>query len=170
VPGNPTWFAIVAAIVVPMIAEAVLSRRHERALLELGARAPRDDVYAIMSFAYPACFGVMALEGWIAGLAGPPALSAGAVVFVTSKALKYWAIAALGRRWTFRVLVPPGSVAVRSGPYAFMRHPNYLAVAGELLGVAIMMAARASGIVAIAGFTLLMLRRIRVEERALGGS
>ena len=79
-----------------------------------------------------------------------------------------WAIATLGDRWTFRVLVPPQSTRVTAGPYRFLRHPNYVAVAGELAGMAIMAQAPIAGIVAIAGFGLLMILRIRVEERELG--
>ena len=55
-----------------------------------------------------------------------------------------------------------------SGPYRFVRHPNYLAVAGELVGVALMAGAIVTGPIAVLGFTALMLARIRVEERALG--
>jgi len=167
VPGNPAWFAILGVVVALMIAEAILSRRHERALRTRGAREPESDVYRLMRIAYPVCFLAMAAEGWLRGPAGPAAMPAGVVLFVISKALKYWAIAALGERWTFKVLVPPDAPLVRSGPYAFMRHPNYLAVAGELAAVAIMMGARVGGPTALIGFAALMLRRIQVEERAL---
>jgi isoprenylcysteine carboxyl methyltransferase (ICMT) family protein YpbQ len=49
-----------------------------------------------------------------------------------------------------------------------MRHPNYLAVAGELSGMALMAHAPVAGALSITGFGLLMLARIRVEERAMG--
>jgi methyltransferase len=92
----------------------------------------------------------------------------GAAVFVAAKALKYWAIATLGTRWTFRVLVPPLSTRIVAGPYRVLRHPNYVAVAGELIGVALMTRAVLSGPVAVAAFVALMLLRIRTEEQALG--
>jgi methyltransferase len=90
------------------------------------------------------------------------------MVFGIAKALKYWAIATLGRRWTFRVLVPPGSTRIVAGPYRWMRHPNYVAVIGELAGAAAMMRAIVAGPIATVGFGALMLARIRIEERALG--
>ena len=150
-----------------MIAETVISRRHERSLRALGAREPDGDVYPFMQLAYPACFLAMAAEGWWRGAPGPRALLTGAALFVLAKALKYWAIATLGQRWTFRVLVPPQAPRLGGGPYAFLRHPNYVAVAGELVSVAIMLGARLSGPIAVVGFGVLMLRRIQVEERAL---
>ncbi|HUF81917.1 MAG TPA: isoprenylcysteine carboxylmethyltransferase family protein, partial [Burkholderiales bacterium] len=91
----------------------------------------------------------------------------GAAVFVAAKALKYWAMATLGWRWTFRVLVPPGSTRIGNGPYRMLRHPNYVAVAGELGGMALMAHALVTGPLSVAAFGLLMYRRVRVEERAL---
>jgi methyltransferase len=67
------------------------------------------------------------------------------------------------------VLVVPGEPLVTSGPYRFLRHPNYVAVAGELIGMALMMAAPVTGTLAVAGFGRLMVRRMRVEERSLLG-
>jgi methyltransferase len=90
-------------------------------------------------------------------------------VWLAAKALKYWAIASLGPRWTFRVLVPPGSRRTVRGPYGWISHPNYLAVALELIGAAVAMDARVSGPLAVAAFGWLMLRRVQIEEKALAG-
>lgn len=162
-------FALTLAAVacLPMVAEAVLSRRHERTLRAAGAVEPEDDVYALMQVLYPACFLIMAGESWLRGTGLSRLAVAGAVVFSCAKALKYWAVASLGVRWTFRVLVPPGSVPISTGPYRFVRHPNYIAVAGELLGMALLAKAPLSGPLSILAFGSLMLARIRVEERAL---
>ena len=67
-----------------------------------------------------------------------PGPCAGVVIFLLAKALKYWAIAALGDRWTFHVLVLRDETAVTTGPYRWLRHPNYVGVAGELIGAALM--------------------------------
>ncbi|MDH4066903.1 MAG: hypothetical protein OEW19_21085, partial [Acidobacteriota bacterium] len=54
------------------------------------------------------------------------------------------------------------------GPYRWMRHPNYVAVIGELVGVALTVWAPVFGALSVVGFGWLMLRRIEVEDRALG--
>jgi len=95
------------------------------------------------------------------------ALLAGLAVFGLAKALKLWAIASLGERWSFRVLVLPGRALVARGPYRWMRHPNYLAVLGEISGVALTVWALVTGPLALAGFGALMWRRIGIEDRAL---
>jgi methyltransferase len=158
---------LAALAFVPMLYEATRSRRNEQALRALGAREPAGDVYVLMQMVYPACFVAIILEAWIRGATADAVFSIGLVVFLSAKALKYWAIATLGWRWTFRVLVPPQSTRIVAGPYRFVRHPNYVAVAGELAGMAIMGHALVAGPMALAVFGLLMRLRIRVEERAL---
>lgn len=155
----------------PMAFEAVRSKANERTLRAAGAVEPPGDVFAVMQFAYPACFVAIAVEAWLRGR-GPaiPSFIPGLVLFIAAKGLKYWAIATLGPRWTFRILVPPGSRRTSAGPYRLMHHPNYLAVAGELVGLALMARAPVAGIVAVSAFGALMLARIRIEERALASA
>jgi methyltransferase len=159
-----------------MLAESRLSRENERRLLERGAVEPKGDVYAWMTILYPGLFVVMALEGYWRVRTGrldlhDPAtqgvFASGLLLFIASKALKYWAMRSLGELWSFRVLVVPGVTLVRTGPYAYVTHPNYLAVVGELAGAAIMMEAWFSGPAALAVFGALLWKRIRVENTAL---
>jgi methyltransferase len=159
--------SVAVAVFVLMVIEAAIAARHERVLRGLGAVEPAGDVYRVMQIAYPASFLLMLAEGAWRGVRVDAVASTGACVFIAAKALKYWAIATLGQRWTFRVLVPPGSQRTVRGPYRWLSHPNYVAVALELIGVALAMHARVTGPMAVAGFGYLMLRRIRVEENAL---
>jgi methyltransferase len=159
---------LLAVAFVPMLLEARVAAAHDRALRAEGAAEPAGDVYRLMQIAYPACFLLMAAESWWRGAAPGRTFAGGLIIFMLAKALKYWAIGTLGTRWTFRVLVPPGSTCVTGGPYRVMRHPNYVAVVGELLGMAVMAQAPLTGVASLAGFGVLILARIRVEERALG--
>ena len=150
-----------------MLGELWLSRRNERRLRSQGAVEPGGDVYRTMAWAYPLCFALMAAEGvWRAPVPGAVA-AAGVVVFAAGKALKYWAVATLGPRWSFRVLVIAGAPLVAHGPYAWMRHPNYAGVMGEVAGMALLAGAVVSGALSVAVFAWLLRRRISVEEPAL---
>ena len=160
--------AIFAAVgYVSMILEAIVAARHDRRLRHDGAIEPPGDVYRWMQFAYPGAFALMLTEGAIRGRAVDPAFIAGCALFGAAKALKYWAVRTLGARWSFRVLVPPGSTRIASGPYRWMRHPNYVAVGGELVAVAVAMQAIVTAVPAVGGFGALMWKRICVEEKAL---
>ena len=164
-----TVAAAAAIIFISMIVETQVSTRHDRALREAGAVEPAGDVYPAMQLAYPGAFIVMLGEAMIRrAFAWDAVAAAGVGVFVAAKILKYWAINALGVRWTFRVLVPPNQPRIVGGPYRWLRHPNYVAVAGELAGTALWLRASVAGPLATAAFVGLMLRRIRIEEQALG--
>ena len=162
-----------------LLAEQRLSRRNERALRARSALVPSGDVYALMAVVYPAAFLAMVAEGFWraagqpaaapAGQGEPAWLASGVLLFCASKALKYWAIGTLGDRWTFRVIVEPGRPLVNEGPYRYVAHPNYLAVVGELAGVALMTGATVSGPVSLAAFGVLLWLRVRFEEKALRG-
>ena len=160
-----------AAVVVfgTMIGEAIVSARNDRTLRAAGAIEPVGDVFRLMQIAYPACFGAILAEGAWRSVRPDILFAAGVATFGAAKALKYWAIASLGPRWTFRVLVPPGSERTQRGPYRWIAHPNYLGVAGELFGAAVAMHAIITGPVAVALFCILMVRRVVVEEKALAG-
>ncbi len=54
------------------------------------------------------------------------------MAYLVLEAARGWIIAALGSRWTTRIIVVPGETLVDEGPYKYFRHPNYLVVAGEI--------------------------------------
>ena len=157
----------IAALLI-MAGEAVLSSYNERLLRARGAIEPEGDVIGSMRWAYPGAFVLMGIEGALTGPAPPNVLLGGLALFGFAKALKIWAMSSLGTRWSYRVLVVPGEPLVTAGPYRFIAHPNYLAVAGEIASVAAIVWAPVTGVFATIGFGWLMIARIRVEDRALG--
>lgn len=159
----------IAALLI-MAGEAVLSSYNERLLRARGAIEPEGDVIGSMRWAYPGAFVLMGIEGALTGPAPPNVLLGGLALFGFAKALKIWAMSSLGTRWSYRVLVVPGEPLVTAGPYRFIAHPNYLAVAGEIASVAAIVWAPVTGVLATIGFGWLMIARIRIEDKALGRS
>src|SRR5207245_1954463 len=97
-----------------------------------------------------------------------------AATAVCAQILRWWAIRSLGWRWNVRVIVVPGEPPVRKGPYRFLRHPNYLAVAVEMLWLVVGLEDRfrvalkeedAAAVRTVADLAALVLRR-REEARA----
>jgi methyltransferase len=161
---------VVAALLVVllfMLGELRVSTRNERLLRARGAIEPPDAVYSTMRWAYPAVFIAMAIEGMLFDSVPRPVLAAGIAIFAIAKVVKFWAITTLGERWTYKVLVLPGVPLVTSGPYRFVRHPNYVGVVGELVGVALITGARVTGPLGLILFSWLLMRRIQAEDRAL---
>jgi methyltransferase len=88
-------------------------------------------------------------------------------VFLVAQGLRFAVIRTLGVFWTVRVLVVPGMTPIRRGPYRWLRHPNYLAVALEFFSGAQLFGAWRTAIAATAIYLVLIRLRIPVEERAL---
>jgi methyltransferase len=167
-PALTVAIIMVTGVLLLMLVELQLSWFNERTLRAKGAVEPPDDVIGLMRMAYPGAFLLMGVEGALHASLSRDLVLAGLLLLGFSKALKFWAIASLGGRWSFRVLVLPEAPLVRAGPYGFLRHPNYIAVMGELLSVALALAAPVTGTLALVTFAWLLSRRIACEERALG--
>jgi methyltransferase len=167
-PARTTSIAVMLVVGALMLAENALSRRNERRLRGRGAIEAAGDVFPWMRIAYPAGFLLIGLEGaWHAVLPRDRFLW-GMSGFAAAKALKYWAVASLGDRWSFEVLVERGVPLVARGPYRLLRHPNYLALLGEYAGIAVALSAPVAGVASVVVSAWLLRLRIRVEERALG--
>jgi methyltransferase len=155
------------AVLLMMLGELWLSKSNERYLRTRGAVEAADPVFTLMRLAYPGVFVAMAIEGVARVVEPGPIIAAGALLMVAAKALKFWAITWLGRRWTYKVYALPGLPLVSSGPYRFFRHPNYIAVVGELIAMALMTHALITGPLGTVFFGWLLWRRIAAEEQAM---
>ncbi|MAY80101.1 MAG: hypothetical protein CL930_04865 [Deltaproteobacteria bacterium] len=89
------------------------------------------------------------------------------VLAVGCQGLRWWCIQTLGRRWNPRVIVIPGLAAVRSGPYRFFSHPNYVAVALEGIALPMIHGAWRTALGFTILNTILLTVRIRCENKAL---
>jgi methyltransferase len=101
----------------------------------------------------------------------PPAatVAVGALLGLAgAHALRWWAMATLGARWTTRVLVVPGAPPVTGGPYGYLRHPNYLAVVIEMAAVPLVWGSWGVALAFSVANALVLAFRIRAEEAALG--
>ncbi|THD64729.1 isoprenylcysteine carboxylmethyltransferase family protein [Phenylobacterium sp.] len=98
---------------------------------------------------------------------GVSALWAGAAVALSGMALRLWAVATLGRYFTYTVKVSPDQKVVDNGPYHLLRHPSYTGALLMALGIGLSLRYAWAPLL-IAGPSLVgYLIRIRVEERAL---
>ena len=80
---------------------------------------------------------------------------------------RVWVILSLGRWWTTRILTLPGAPLVRTGPFRWLRHPNYLLVIVEFAMLPLAFGAVAIAAIFSALNLMLIIRRVRIEDRAL---
>ena len=86
---------------------------------------------------------------------------------IAAQGLRWWCITTLGRQWNTRVVVIPGAPRIDGGPYRWISHPNYVAVAIEGLALPLV---HSTWITALAFTTLnaaLLSTRVSVENSAL---
>jgi methyltransferase len=164
-----TFFTVLVALVgVERFAELVVSRRNAAWSLSHGGFETGREHYPVMVVLHTALLVGMLLEAWIrrpevdAWLAYPMV-----ALVLASQALRWWCIATLGRRWNTRVIVVPGLPLVRSGPYRYFSHPNYVAVVVEGVALPLVHAAWMTAVVFTAANAALLTVRLRVESAAL---
>jgi methyltransferase len=162
------FLALLAAVAAERLGELVLSRRHERALRARGAVESGAGHYPLMVAVHAALFAGAAAEVWFLDRPFLPWLGGPMLVVVAlTMALRYWVVATLGERWTTRVLVLPGAPIVAAGPFRFLRHPNYLAVAVEVFALPLVHTAWWTSLGCGVANLMVLARRIRVENTAL---
>jgi methyltransferase len=88
-------------------------------------------------------------------------------LFIVLQVGRLWVIASLGRRWTTRVIVLPGSAPIARGPYSWLRHPNYLIVVLEIAVVPLALGLPGFALVFSLANAALLAYRIRIENQAL---
>lgn len=156
---------ILALVTLQRLGELVLSRRNTERLLARGAIEVGAGHYPLI---------VLVHAGWLAALwiwgRDQDVNLAALAGFLMLQGLRLWIFAALGPRWTTRIIVLPGAPLVASGPYRYFPHPNYAVVVGEIALLPLALHLSALALI----FTVLNLAvlavRIRAESRALSVS
>ena len=165
-----TWYdALLAVVVVERLCELVVAARHSRWAFARGGMQYAQGHYPAMVALHIGLLVGCFVEPRVRDDDPPLLLALTAVaVVVAANVLRWWCIRTLGNLWNTRIVIVPGEPLVATGPYALMRHPNYVAVAAE--GLALPIAGGAW--ITAAAFTvlnavLLLAFRIPAEERAL---
>jgi methyltransferase len=87
--------------------------------------------------------------------------------FVLLQLGRLWVISSLGYYWTTRIVTVPGAPLVQTGPFRWLRHPNYLLVITEIVVLPLAFGAIWIAVLFSALNLVLILRRIRIEESVL---
>jgi methyltransferase len=159
---------LIAVIAIQRVWELGASTRNLRELEARGAIEVGTGHYPWMVALHTAFLFSCVAEVWLLDRPWRPGLSVFAgIVLGAAMALRWWTLATLGERWTTRVLVVPGEEMVSSGPYRWLRHPNYLAVVLEIAAIPMIHCAWLTALVFTIANLVLLRERIRVEEEAL---
>ena len=146
-------------------AELVLSRYNTRKLMARGASEVAPGHYPLMAALHASWLAAL----WVFGHDQPVDLAALAI-YLALQVLRAWVMLTLGARWTTRIIVLPNAPLVASGPYRYLRHPNYAVVTGEIAVLPLMLHLPELAVLFTTLNALLLFIRIRAEDRALAVS
>ena len=155
--------AILGFVTAQRLVELRLADRNSNRLLAEGAVEHAAGHYPFLVALHMA---------WLAALwwwaPGQPVDLALLILFALLQFGRVWVIATLGRRWTTRIIVQPGAPLVRSGPYRYLDHPNYVIVTAEIAVLPMVFGLVEIAITFSALNAIILWVRIRAEAKALG--
>jgi methyltransferase len=143
--------------------EELYSGRNTRRLIAEGAHEEGCALYPMVAathLAWIAAIGLMispsATVHWPAGVA-----------YMLLQGVRYWVIGSLGRYWTHRIITLPEAPLVNRGPYAVVRHPNYLVTVTEAALLPLAFGAVAISMIFTALWIVVIRAKIVIEDQAL---
>ncbi|MGZ4591349.1 MAG: isoprenylcysteine carboxyl methyltransferase family protein [Actinomycetes bacterium] len=166
--SDAAYNLLVLAVAVERVAELAVARRHLRWARARGAVEAGQGHYPFMVALHTALLVGCLVEVqlldrpfylWLA----VPMLA----LLVASQALRWWCIQTLGPQWNTRVVVVPGLPLVRSGPYRWLRHPNYVAVVAEGVALPLVHTAWLTAVLFTVLNAAVLTARIRCENQLL---
>jgi methyltransferase len=153
----------VGLVALQRLAELAWARRNTARLRRLGAIEADAIIYPLFVLLHAAWLASLALAVPAATLPSWPLLA----LFVMLQLGRLWVIFSLGSWWTTRILTLPGAPLVQTGPFRWVRHPNYILVVAEFAILPLAFGAIAVAAIFSALNLMLIARRIRIEDRAL---
>jgi len=150
--------------------ELVYSARNERLIRSRQPSAPQAgrSIFKWIALVNLGLFTLPALERW--WRRNPPSSAVAAVgwmMAISALALRLSVLMSLRGAWTVRAVVPSDLRIVDRGPYRYIRHPNYLALGLEFLGLPLIGGAYATALGLSLANALLLRRRINEEDALL---
>lgn len=165
------FLGLLALVGLSRLVELGISRRHQLAMAHFGIVKRRD----------PRFFGMVLLHGGVLVGAAlevvflrrpflPGLAVAAGVIFAAATALRWWVIRTLGLHWNVEVMASASLGVVSTGPYRWVRHPNYVGVFAEMAALPLIHTAWITALVAVAGNAWALRHRLCIEESVLAAN
>ena len=162
------YLGLLLVVALLRIYELQISRRHQREMVARGASRVIDPVFRPMVALHTGVLLGAALEVVLLRRPFYPVLAAICfAIFLAANVVRWWVIRTLGEHWNVEVMNSTGMGVITTGPFRYVRHPNYAAVFVEMLVLPLIHGAWITASVGSAAHILVLLRRINTEERVL---
>jgi methyltransferase len=161
------FWGLCATVAGERVLELLWSREHQR---RTAARVTKEPMFTAMVALHAGTLAAAPLEATFLSRAPRPLRWAAWATLAAATGLRAWALRTLGDAWSVRVTELPRRRVVTSGPYRYLRHPNYLAVILELAALPLSGGAWRTALLASLINAFVLSRRIPLEESRLAES
>lgn len=163
-----TWMIIlVLFIILQRILELIIAKSNEQWLLERGGIEKGQSHYKWFIYLHILFIMSILFEGFIFNTAEQSLNFYLLTIFFIVQIGRVWCILSLGRFWNTKVVFIPGVLPIQSGPYKYVKHPNYIIVAIELFVIPLLFGAYITAFIFPILHLILLRIRVPIEERAL---
>lgn len=162
------FLGLLLAVGLLRLAELRVSKQHQKEMLARGAAKIDEPKFRWMVLLHTAVLLGAALE--VVFLRRPfiPWLAATMfAVFLGANAMRWWVIRTLGAHWNVQVMDSTRLGVVTTGPFRYVRHPNYAAVFAEMLALPLVHTAWITATAGAAAHIAVLAQRLSAEERVL---
>ncbi|HKV61982.1 MAG TPA: isoprenylcysteine carboxylmethyltransferase family protein [Candidatus Acidoferrum sp.] len=162
------FLGLLLAVGLLRLVEMRISRQHQKEMATRGAAKVDEPKFRWMVLLHTAVLIAAALE--VVFLKRPflPLLAAPMfAVFLAANALRWWVIRSLGAHWNIQVVDSTRLGVVTSGPFRYVRHPNYAAVFSELLALPLIHTAWITAVAGAIAHIGVLAQRLSTEEPVL---
>jgi methyltransferase len=162
------YIALLVIVGIGRLAELVVSRRNQRQLETQGVRKIHEPLFRLLVLLHGSILVCAGLEVLFLHRPLIPALAISmGIVFLLSNALRWWVIWIMAGHWNVEVMDSTRIGVVSSGPYRWVRHPNYVGVVLEVFSLPMMHTAWITAIFGTLGYMEILRHRLKLENGAL---
>lgn len=162
------YLALLTAVGVLRLVELRISRQHQQRMLSQGAVRVPEPHFKWMVVVHTGVLVGAALEVVFLHRPFLPLLAAIMfIVFLASNLMRFWVVRTLGNLWSVQVMDSARVGIVTTGPFRFVRHPNYTGVILEMISLPLIHTAWITALATSVGYSITLSLRIQAEERVL---
>ena len=162
------YFVLLALVGLGRLVELRISRRNQEKLKEQGFRKVAEPHFRFLVFMHGAVLACAAAEVLLLHRPLIPWLAATmATLFVFSNVLRWWVIHSLAEHWNVEIMAASRIGVVTSGPYRWVRHPNYVGVVMEVFSLPMIHTAWITALAGTLAYIEILRRRLKLEEGVL---